>query len=263
MATETREAWLSAEVERSAVEAAHTGSLQISDAVFERYEMPFIDTAYPLEYVFAHTVHDAPGDAIDLGCGSGLNSVLLAAQGWDVLGLDVSPDLVRLAQSRYRLHDAQCAGEVTCEVGDAHALPNVKVDLVMGIAILHHLDLQVAVAEIARVLRPGGHAIFQEPIRDSGLMRLFRRLVPRRGDDVSPFEAPLTTRQLLEAFSRAHGFDLVVHRPFRSPLVKLLKPFGSKAERLAYKLDRFVFAVPLLERFATVRVLVARRREES
>ena len=56
-------------------------------------------------------------------------------------------------------------------------------------AILHHLNLPRAAAEVGRVLRPGGgRAVFQEPVRNSAFLRWARRLIPYRGADVSPFE---------------------------------------------------------------------------
>ena len=43
-----------------------------------------------------------------------------------------------------------------------------------------------------RVLKPGGRAVFKEPVRASRLLRLARAFVPYRRSDVSPFERPLT-----------------------------------------------------------------------
>ena len=45
-------------------------------------------------------------------------------------------------------------------------MPDASVDVVFGIAILHHLDLPQAAREVWRILKPGGRAIFQEPVRN-------------------------------------------------------------------------------------------------
>ena len=45
--------------------------------------------------------------------------------------------------------------------------PDDSIDVVFGIAILHHLDLDLVSREVRRVLKPGGRAIFQEPVRNS------------------------------------------------------------------------------------------------
>jgi ubiquinone/menaquinone biosynthesis C-methylase UbiE len=72
-------------------------------------------------------------------------------------------------------------------------LPDESVDVVFGIAILHHLDLGLSAREVNRVLKKGGIAIFQEPVRNSRLMRAFRKLGTKQVSLIfSPFERPLT-----------------------------------------------------------------------
>lgn len=51
-------------------------------------------------------------------------------------------------------------------------------DLVCGSAILHHLQLDRAYAEIARVLRPGGLGVFVEALGHNPLINLYRRRTP-------------------------------------------------------------------------------------
>ena len=63
-------------------------------------------------------------------------------------------------------------------------------------AILHHLDLDTVSREVHRVLRRGGRAIFQEPVRNSKWVERLRTVVPYQADDVSPFERPLTDAEL-------------------------------------------------------------------
>lgn len=43
-----------------------------------------------------------PGDALDLGCGIGLNTLMLARQGWRATGIDISPGAIRLATETAR-----------------------------------------------------------------------------------------------------------------------------------------------------------------
>lgn len=66
-------------------------------------------------------------------------------------------------------------------------------DIVYGRAILHHLDTDEAAREIARVLRPGGRAVFQEPLNMNLFINLFRRLTPRWR---TPTEHPLSFADL-------------------------------------------------------------------
>src|SRR4051794_8719055 len=87
---------------------------------------------------------------------------------------------------------------LTCVVADGEDLPfpDASFDAVWGNAILHHLDLARAGRELARVLRPGGVAVFCEPWGGNPLLGLARRWLPYPGKDRTPDEVPLTARDL-------------------------------------------------------------------
>jgi SAM-dependent methyltransferase len=205
--------WESAEVVRSDIEAANTAdsSLRIGPRKLQRYARPPADTAFPLEYSY-HLLGDVPGQQVlDIGCGSGMNSVLAAMHGAFVTGIDISPSLTRLAIRRAALNGV--GDRVRVMVTSAHDLPFAanSFDVVLGIAILHHLDLEAAAREVHRVLRRGGRAIFQEPVRNSALVTRVRGMIPYRAADVSPFERPLTDGDF-NRFSR--GFMVARTRVF-------------------------------------------------
>lgn len=97
-----------------------------------------------------------PGVAIDVGCGSGGNTVVLRELGWQVTGLEYSAEAVGLAGSR----------GLDVVRGDATALPfgDGSVDLVVSADMWEHVEDHHAVArETARVLRPGGRALVAVP----------------------------------------------------------------------------------------------------
>ena len=187
-----------AETKRSALEAAQTApAILVSDPEqVARYYNPPADTIHPLEYAF-HILGDVKGKIIlEYGCGDGVNTVPLAKRGAHVIALDLSPELIAVAKQRLLAHGITTG--VDFVVGSAHRLPLLEgsVDAVFGIAILHHLDLALASNEVWRVLKMHGVAIFQEPVRNSRIMRLVRKLIPYSSPDVSPFERPLTDREL-------------------------------------------------------------------
>jgi SAM-dependent methyltransferase len=75
---------------------------------------------------------------------------------------------------------------------DAHKIefPDHHFDVVCGISILHHLDLEVALREVRRVLKPGGLLLFAEPLDKNPVGRLVRRLTPQaRTVDERPFRS--------------------------------------------------------------------------
>jgi len=246
-----------AEIERSSVEATLTpdAALRMSQRTFTRYDKPPADTAFPLEYSY-HLLGDVRGKRIvDFGCGSGANAVLLANRGAQVVGVDISEDLIRLAQRRLAVNDR--AGGVRFVVGSAHDLPfpDRSIDVVFGVAILHHLDLSLVSKEVHRVLAPGGRAIFQEPVRNSAAVRFFRSLIPYRAPDISPFERPLTDAEL-RAFARP--FSTMRAKPFGLPYVQAgqLLPIVRKHVDRLYRSDAALLRrVPALGHYASIRVV--------
>ncbi len=95
-----------------------------------------------------------PGErALDLACGTGDIAFRLAASGVRVCGLDITPRMLQLARGK--------PSPVACTwtTGDMTALPFAAAtfDIVTtGYGLRNVPDLDAAVAEIARVLRPGG-----------------------------------------------------------------------------------------------------------
>jgi SAM-dependent methyltransferase len=253
-------AWEAAEVTRSAVEARLIPDerLHKSGKTIARYMNPALTTIYPLEYAFA-LLGDVRGQTVlDLGCGSGENTHLLVLRGARVIGVDISADLVRLARRRLAVNGL--AGRADLLVASAHDLPldDRCVDVVFGMAILHHLDLEAAARQVRRVLKPGGRAIFKEPVRDSAVLRTLRRMLPQRDPDVSPFERPLTIAELRRF---AGVFDATSLRAFSLPFVNLINRSPAMRRRFihpAHQADaRLLRAMPPLARYAGVYVLEA------
>jgi 2-polyprenyl-3-methyl-5-hydroxy-6-metoxy-1,4-benzoquinol methylase len=109
---------------------------------------------------------------LDFGCGPGSYSVQCAQIGYEVSGFDISPGNVEVATalaSRYGVGD-----RAHFAVGAAEELhyPSSYFDVIVGIDILHHVDIRPAIHECLRVLKPGGAAIFKEPIEVPVLDRL-------------------------------------------------------------------------------------------
>jgi SAM-dependent methyltransferase len=135
---------------------------------------------------------DPRGKAVlDYGCGFGGKALTYLTMGADqVTGIDISDERVR--EARRRAAEAGVGDKVRFLVADAHntGLPDGSFDLIVGKAILHHLDLEVAVSELRRLLRPGGTAVFAEPLWHNPLLRLGRALTPAaRTSDEHPITA--------------------------------------------------------------------------
>lgn len=247
--------WEIDEIQRSANEALKvtTTSLWMGDK--KRYMSPPEYTVYPLEYCY-YLIGDIKGkDVLDLGCGAGENTLMLVLRGARVWALDISPELVDLARKRFEVNSVS-PEKVQFVIGSAYEMKllDESVDVVFGIGILHHLDLKRIQKEVYRILRKGGFAIFQEPVRDSKAIHFVRSLIPYKSPDVSPFERPLTSQEL-QAF--AAPFKHVEERSFCLPHINVVNVFFSRwFHEAAYKIDgKLLASLPFLSPYAGVRVL--------
>ncbi len=255
--TEKIKKWEDVEVERSASEAQKkiTNDLRIKDDIISRYSNPPAETPFALEYAY-HLLGDVGRKTVlDYGCGSGDNSVLIASHGGSVIGVDISPELIDLAEKRLELHGYK--DKVEFRVGSAHDLPlaDESVDVVYGMAILHHLDLDLSSKEVYRVLKKGGTAIFMEPARNSKLVWFLRNLIPYQQPDLSPFERPLTDKEL-EQFGKI--FTNYQSRGFSLPFVNLIEVLGLSQKLLfsAMRLDgKILKKLKFLSYYASIRVI--------
>ena len=189
-------------------------SLLMGEERVDRYLAPPPDTVYPLEYAF-HLLGDINGKTVlEYGCGDGPNLVVLSRRKAKVIGLEISSEM--LARAKQRMIANQCNGTMLV-LGSAHSLPlpDASVDVILGISILHHLELEIASNEVHRVLKEGGRAVFLEPVRNSRLLMQMRQLFPERAG-ASPFERPLTDEEIRDfaAASEYHSrpFHLILSR---------------------------------------------------
>jgi SAM-dependent methyltransferase len=181
---------------------------------------------------------------LEYGCGNGvfcLRETQLAQISGEYHGIDIS-DLA-IAQARRSLDESQ-RRHCHFEQMDAEALayPDQYFDLVFGRGIIHHLTVRRAYAELSRVLKPGGQAIFFEPMGHNLAINLFRRRTP---DLRTSDEHPLLTSDLREArgyFSRVesrfYGLATLAAVPFSRRLPGLMA--GCAA------LDRVLLKLPIL-----------------
>ena len=97
------------------------------------------------------------GRALDAACGTGRHAIYLHARGWEVIGVDATPAMLDQARAK--------APAVRFQTGDLLALPlaDASVDLaVCSLALTHVPELEAAIVELARVVRPGGTVIVSD-----------------------------------------------------------------------------------------------------
>lgn len=192
--------------------------------------------------------------ALEYGCGPGSHAFDIARLGASVNGIDISPVAIDLAREAAQ-REAPGA-RTTFDVMDAEhlAFPDASFDLVCGTSIIHHLDVDRAYAEVARVLKPSGVAVFLEALGHNPAINAYRRLTPAlRTDD----EHPLRMNDI--AAARTH-FETVQSEHFALLSLAAMAANGRPAfARLStglQRIDRAMFtAFPPIRRWSWMAVL--------
>jgi SAM-dependent methyltransferase len=193
--------------------------------------------------------HSRNADALEYGSGLASKAFLLADHGAaSVTGIDLSRVAVEAGNERAR---AQGYPQVSFRVMDAEAMDfdSDAFDLICGTSVIHHLNLRRALAELGRVLRPGGTEIFIEPLGHNPLINLYRRRTPELR---TPDEHPLLMGDL-ELLSE---FFQVVRGRFVHLTSLASVPFRGRScfpslVRSLDRVDRTLFrAIPLMRRYA-------------
>ena len=117
--------------------------------------------------------------------------------------------------------------------------PDETFDVVYGGAILHHLDIEMSVGHIHRVLKPGGKIIFLEPLNMNPLYKLWRKLNPK---ERTPDEHALVSKDfkfIRSKFTFDHYFFdfFSVFTGFAALKIYGDKNYDNWLNRLGHKLD--------------------------
>lgn len=107
--------------------------------------------------------------ALDIGCGTGEFSHLLAQRFEKVIALDLSPNTIQIARQR-----SQNYPNIDYQVADISSwkLPLEHFDAIVSIATLHHLPVENLLPDLKAALKPGGKLVIldllkYESLRDS------------------------------------------------------------------------------------------------
>ena len=106
-------------------------------------------------------------NALEIGCGTGAFTPLLASCARSAVALDLSPEMIRLAKAR----SANCQN-IEYLLGDVMrlSLPAARFDCIVSIATLHHLPLERALLKMKDALKPDGTLVIHDLVADDGIL---------------------------------------------------------------------------------------------
>ena len=163
---------------------------------------------------------------LELGCGSGDLAVWFALQGAQVTGIDVSDESIRVAKKRAEENGVASWTNFLACPAEAIPMPDAAFDTIFINVSLHHLELEQALAECRRLLKPQGRFIAVEPFSFSKMIQKIRtsrfvtKWYPIRQE--TPTERILTVEDLDRIKTVFSGVQIT---PFR-----ILSPFIFKAK---------------------------------
>ena len=257
----------------------------VYDAMAETYDeihaQPFYITQYE---TYAEDLLDRLADwrgrVLDLGCGTGIHTRAVAELADWAVGIDVSPRLVRKAQVKLR----GARGSVV--VADARHMPfadgTFDAALSYGEPLSHIEDPGAVLAELARVMRPGGRAILSVDnewnLRTLTSPRRFLQAASSRGGAVRDWEfyddGGHAVRLSLKTFTHSELAGLLSRNGFRVEdsvgihVFTLLVPLATDARaddwrarafRVLHRLDRRLAGRFPFNRLGYSRIVAARR----
>ena len=196
---------------------------------------------------------------LDYGCGTGAIALRLLEAGPErVVCFDLSE--VRTAKARSAILARGDDVDADFLTADGHRTPfaDHTFDLIIGSAVLHHLDLEVALGEVRRVLKPGGRAVFKEPIAHNPVLRVGRALTPFAR---TPDEQPLTTTDwqlCASTFFPFRHYERELLTTLFIPIALLLPRIWQRAlMRRLEPLDKWLLnRVSFMRKYAHVTILI-------
>lgn len=186
---------------------------------------------YHLPKLFRRMGSGAGRRLLEVGCGIGIDTVSLARRGYQVTAVDLTESAIEIARKRAVVEGL----EIDYRTGDGESLDfdEATFDVVYSFGVIHHTpDMEKAVREIHRVLKPGGRAYVMVYARHS-LVNFIHAVFS------IPYESPRNLRDHCP----------VVIRSTKRDLRRLFSGFGSLSIHKDYP---FTYGMRALSRFVPV-----------
>ncbi len=206
---------------------------------------------------------------LDFGCGAGDNSIRLSHLGYEVFGFDISQNNIKIADELAKIHQIEKKVHFSVQVAEHMDYEDNYFDVVVGIDILHHVELKSSMKEILRVMKPGGIAIFREPIESPLFdpirnLDIVKKFVPNTSSferHITDDEKKLSKNDLLLIQSMTSNFEITYFNIF-SRLNRFMKGPFIKIVRFIEKVDYyFAGAVPIWGKLAAGSSVIQFRKE--
>jgi len=222
----------------------------IRRSIEKYYSIHHCVTKYFYSLIASHGLNKS---LLEVGCGTGLetNNYLRYVKsyvGIDISSVGISQAMQNINQNTHDIKYFEMDIEKT-------TFEENSFDVVSGMGILHHLNLNKAYSELSRIINDKGHVIFIEPLGHNPIINLYRKLTPKmRTMD----EHPLKIKDILLLSSYFHNVELsyfslftLIAVPFRNrSIFRFLSNFFKG-------IDNLIFKIPFFRKYAWVVIIHA------
>lgn len=172
---------------------------------------------------------------LEIGCGTGFFTKEIIKKPVQLTAIDISPELIEVARKNILGPNV----EFIIENAYKMAFNDQIFDAVIGSSVLHHLDIDPALKEIYRVLKPGGYIAFTEPNMMNPQIALQKNIPTLKkalGD--SPDESAFFRWSIMKKLKKIGftGIDIIpfdfLHPRIPKGLIKTILPFADLAEKI-------------------------------
>ena len=191
-------------------------------------------------------------DVLDYGCGtSNLAGKVSNFKPKKLVAIDISEEAIKKAKSETKSEENKIDYRVeNCENSN---LSSDAFDIIYGLGILHHLNLNKSLKELSRILKKGGIILFAEPMATNPIINIYRKFTPKaRSVDEHPLvfqDIKLIESMFKNVEAKYYGFLTLIFFPFYK------SPENSKLFRFISGIDRMILKTKYL-RFLAWSVLV-------
>lgn len=229
--------------------------------IFDKIIFPEVIRKREIEIILALVEKLNPQTILDFGCGGGWLSKILASRGSKVIGIDISKPLL--------LNAKKITPHSEFILGDCTRLPfkEKTFDLIAGIAILHHLNINKALFACYRVLKVFGFALFMDPNVLNPLMAIGRRIFPSEihTKDEKPIGFEYLHKELtdigfeLESVKYIFPFSFCISYLLAKIKSDLMLRFAQIISPLIKYSEIILEKIPLLKKMSGVIAVIAKR----
>lgn len=172
---------------------------------------------------------------LELGCGTGYFTREILHTNAKVVAIDISPDLLNVARETISSENVTFVEENAYQM----SFRDNQFDAVIGSSVLHHLDIEKAIAEIHRVMKPNGIVAFTEPNMMNPQIAMQKNIpwLKRKLGD-SPDETAFFRWQIIKLLKKNNFRNIEVvpfdflHPSIPKSMINCVSGFGNFVEKI-------------------------------